>query len=141
MSKYAAQDFANAKFAEHPDGGAGSHRRHDGWVLGSEARHSDADMARAGWVPVPTKPQITESQYKLALDEDRDPQYVYGFTNAMRLFGGEVTPDPEPTNTERLEQLVRESGFKVSDFLGYATYDSFAKYLNDHGVTASEDNA
>lgn len=87
------------------------------------------------------KPTITETEYRLALDETRHPQYVYGFTDAMKKLGGEIIPDPEPTNTERLEQLVRESGFKVSDFLGYATYGSFAKYLNDHGVTASEDNA
>lgn len=139
MTKYTADEFANARFAKHPDGGAGSHRRHDGWVLGSEARHSDADMARAGWVPVLTKPTITESQCRdLYRESQRGPAF---FGLELVNVGIEIIPDPEPTNTERLEQLIRESGLTISNngIEGYAA--ELAASLNEDGVTAPEDNA
>ena len=144
--RYTADDFANAKFAEHP-GGRRAVRTSTPvtpWIM--EMRNGpghcarDSEMAREGWVPVPTKPTITESQYKLALDEDRDPQYVYGFADAMRLFGGEVIPDPEPTNTDKLEELIISA---PGNFEGVETVlkrpanvRAWAEYLNEHGVTA-----
>lgn len=82
-----------------------------------------------------TKPTITESQYKLALDEDRDPQYVYGFTAAMRLFGGEVIPDPEPTNKEKWVTFLR----KVNP--DSIMIDDYAEAIVAAGVTPPEDNA
>ena len=133
--RYTVADFANAKFAEHPNGGY-AHRMHDGWVVGSRQRHSDEAMAHAGWVPVPTKPQITESQYKLALDEDRDPQYVHGFTAAMHLFGGEVIPDPEPTDEELLAGIIRN----IDDWQSITSPELLAKYLNTAGVTPPKEN-
>ena len=139
MTNHTADDFANARFAEHESGDY-AHRRHNGWVVGSRQRHSDEAMASDGWVPVPTKPTITESQYKLALDEDRDPQYVYGFADAMHLFGGEVIPDPEPTNTDRLEELIISARV---NFEGVETVlkrpanaRAWAEYLDEQGVTA-----
>ena len=143
---YSAADFESARFAEHESGRAVALRwtqdygsdPDDYWVyerplnnrFSKEATHQEmADMG--GWVPVPTKPQITESQYRLALDEERDPQYVYGFTAAMRLLGGEVIPDPEPTNKERLAQLI---GGGHESNKHYA--DGLAEYLDDMGVTA-----
>lgn len=42
----------------------------------------------------------------------------------------------EPTNTERLEQLIRESDFKVSGYFGFHSIGVFAEYLDEHGVTA-----
>ena len=141
-NRYTAADFANAQFAKHEDGRVIARCdpisdyawETDSFVL------SDEEMADGGWVPVPTKPAITESQYRTALDEDRDPQYVYGFTNAMRLFGGEVIPDPEPTNTDKLEELIISA---PGNFEGVETVlkrpanvRAWAEYLNDHGVTA-----
>ena len=137
MTKYTAADFANARFAEHPDGRIAVRFNiypDFPWTFNKGAgtdEYRDVGMARFGWVPVPTKPQITESQYKLALDEDRDPQYVHGFTDAMHLLGGEVIPDPEPTNKERLAQLI---GGGHESNKHYA--DGLAEYLDDMGVTA-----
>ena len=83
------------------------------------------------------KPTITESQYKLALDEDRDPQYVYGFADAMHLFGGEVIPDPEPTDEELLAGIIRN----IDDWQSITSPELLAKYLNTAGVTPpKEDN-
>ena len=134
MTKYTAADFANAKFAEHKETSDYAARIDPlgpfPWESTSDTC-DDEDMARTGWVPVPTKPTITESQYKLALDEERDPQYVYGFTAAMHLLGGEVIPDPEPTNKERLAQLI---GGGHESNKHYA--DGLAEYLDDMGVTA-----
>ena len=149
MTKYTAADFENAKFAQHPDGRTARRIESErgtvfAWSVeragGEEDYCGDEYLAAHCWVPVPTKPQITESQYKLALDEDRDPQYVYGFTGAMRLLGGEVIPDPEPTNTDKLEELIISA---PGNFEGVqailkrpANVRAWAKYLNDHGVTA-----
>ena len=139
MTKYTAADFANARFAEHPDGRVASRANPVSsvapWLLISEGGYiewrDDDDMRAFGWVPVPTKPQITESQYKLALDEDRDPQYVYGFTDAMHLFGGEVIPDPEPTDEELLAGIIRN----IDDWQSITSPELLAKYLNTAGVT------
>ena len=133
MTKYTAADFANAKFAEHPDGRIAARLETEEARPWESVRdfHADEGMAGDGWVPVPTKPTLTESQYKLALDEDRDPQYVHGFTDAMHLLGAEVIPDPEPTNKERLAQLI---GGGHESNKHYA--DGLAEYLDDMGVTA-----
>ena len=131
-NRYTAQDFANAKFAEHPDGRIAARLQTEEARPWESVRdfHTDEGMAADGWVPVPTKPTLTESQYKLALDEDRDPQYVYGFTAAMRLFGGEVIPDPEPTNTDRIEEILKEVWTPAQ------SARTFAEYLDEQGVTA-----
>ena len=136
MTKYTADDFANARFAEHPDGGCGHRVGGNKWRLSASASEFSAgQLAIDGWVPVPTKPAITESQYRLALDEDRDPQYVYGFTAAMRLFGGEVIPDPEPTNKEKWVAFL----LKVNP--DSIMIDDYAEAIVAAGVTPPEDNA
>ena len=130
--KYTADDFANARFAEHPDGRIAARLQTEEARPWESVRdfHTDEGMAADGWVPVPTKPTLTESQYKLALDEDRDPQYVHGFTDAMHLFGGEVIPDPEPTNTDRIEEILKEVWTPAQ------SARTFAEYLDEQGVTA-----
>jgi hypothetical protein len=188
--KFSAADFANARFAEHESGQAIAIRwtkdygsePDDHWVyerplnnrFSLEATHQEmSDMG--GWVPVPTKPTITQSRF----DGEFDPQWrwnVVEIQQKLEKLGIEIIPDPEPTdeellagiirgiddwqsitspellakylntagvtppnvkgNTEKLEQLIRESDFKVSGFLGHPAFSSFAKYLNDHGVTA-----
>ena len=139
MTKYTAADFANAKFAEHKETSDYAARIDPlgpfPWESTSDTC-DDEDMARTGWVPVPTKPTITESQYKLALDEDRDPQYVYGFADAMRLLGGEVIPDPEPTDEELLAGIIRN----IDDWQSITSPELLAKYLNTAGVTVNKEN-
>ena len=131
--RYTADDFANARFAEHPDGRIAARLETEEARPWESVRdfHADEGIAADGWVPVPTKPTITESQYKLALDEDRDPQYVYGFADAMRLFGGEVIPDPEPTDEELLAGIIRN----IDDWQSITSPELLAKYLNTAGVT------
>ena len=142
MTKYTADDFANAKFAEHPDGRIAVRFNiypDFPWTFNKGAatdEYRDVGMARFGWVPVPTKPQITESQYRLALDEERDPQYVYGFADAMRLFGGEVIPDPEPSDEELLAGIIRN----IDDWQAITSPELLAKYLNTAGVTPPKEN-
>ena len=142
MTKYTAADFANAKFAEHPDGRRAVRTSTPvaPWIMemrnGPAHCAKDSEMALDGWVPVPTKPTITSSQYRLALDETRDPQYVYGFTNAMRLFGAEVVPDPEPTDEELLAGIIRN----IDDWQSITSPELLAKYLNTAGVTVDKEN-
>ena len=138
MTKYTADDFANAKFAEHEDGRVISRCNPASKYAWENNRGdlTDAEMADEGWVPVPTKPQITESQYKLALDEERDPQYVHGFTDAMHLLGVEVIPDPEPTDEELLAGIIRS----IDDWQSITSPELLAKYLNTAGVTPPKEN-
>ena len=143
--RYTAADFANAKFAEHPDGRTARRIEAErGTVFAWSMEHKDGEedycadehLVDHGWVPVPTKPTITESEYKLALDETRDPQYVYGFTDAMHLFGGEVIPDTEPTNEELLAGIIRN----IDDWQSITSPELLAKYLNTAGVTPPKEN-
>ena len=137
MTKYTAADFENAKFAEHEDGGLAT-RTGEGyytWEVGGVPLATDKIMARKGWVPVATKPTITESDYR-SLTRYGNIHYQNGFNDALREFGIEVVDDPEPTNTELLEQLIRESGLTISNngIEGYAA--ELAASLNEDGVTA-----
>ena len=144
--RYTAADFANARFAEHPSGARAMRtapRDEDGpWYYQipdcqSWMEYTDhIGMAETGWVPVPTKPTITESEYRLALDETRHPQYVAGFTDAMRLFGGEVIPGPEPTDEELLAGIIRN----IDDWQSITSPELLAKYLNTAGVTPPKEN-
>ena len=140
MTKYTAADFANAKFAEHENGrtamkSSGCTRWDVKFLEGHVSTRDDFHMASFGWVPVTTKPTITESAFediKTGWGKIASQAWLRGFTRA----GGEIVPDPEPTNTERLEQLIRESGLTISDngIEGYAA--ELAASLNEDGVTA-----
>ena len=149
--RYTPADFANARFAEHESGQAVAirwtqdyAREPDGfWTyerplnnkFSKEATHQEmADMD--GWVPVPTKPTITESQmvkvYGAAVEEMAVFQY------ALESVGIEVIPDPEPTNTDILAKLLGEvatdAGVNLNPRL-------FAEQLDNAGVTVrKEDN-
>ena len=146
--RYTVADFANAKFAEHEDGRTAmkpsGHTRWDVKSLdGRRSVRGNYHMASSGWVPVPTKPQMTESEYERVLagvNED----YATGYIDAVNTFGIEVIPDPEPTNTDRLEKLIISA---PGNFEGVeailkrpANVRAWAEYLNDHGVTAPKEN-
>lgn len=68
--KYTTADFANARFAEHPDGRTARRVEADRgtvfeWKMenedGEEDYCADEYLADHGWVPVPTKPTTRKS--------------------------------------------------------------------------------
>ena len=131
--RYTAADFANAKFAEHERGEFAARICADDcdtpWASSSDEYFTDAEMVLDGWVPVSTKPQMTESEYERVLagvNED----YATGYIDAVNTFGIEVIPDPEPTNTERLEEILKEVWTPIE------SARTFAEWLDSNGVTA-----
>lgn len=73
---------------------------------------------------------ITESEYD-RLTSHRNPSFGDGFDAGMLAIGGGVIPDPEPTNAEKLEQIVMDADV---DSLG--GYETLAEYLDKAGVKA-----
>ena len=136
MTKYTAADFANARFAEHANGNFAARLNYDAnypWSH-SHDEFKDEDMARFGWVPVPTKPTITESEYREGTGNFSAFNRV-GFDAALRIAGVEVVPDPEPTDEELLAGLIRN----IDDWQSITSPELLAKYLNTAGVTASKE--
>ena len=133
-NRYTAGDFANAKFAEHPDGGTAvvdpSMGKPNRWSTGTAFLRSDSAMADEGWVPVPTKPTITESDYR-SLTRYGNVDYQDGFNDALTEFGIEIIPDPEPTDEELLAGIIRN----IDDWQSITSPELLAKYLNTAGVT------
>ena len=139
---YSAADFANARFAEDEDGFIAARLNYDPsypWVHSLD-EFTDADMSRQGWVPVSTKPVLTESEVKKMVGNYEVDDFAAGFAGGFRYAGGEVIPDPEPTNTDKLEELIISA---PGNFEGVeailkrpANVRAWAEYLNEHGVTA-----
>ena len=140
--KCTAADFANARFAEHPDGRL-AHRinRPDGWswaiedLNGNRDRVNENYMAHKGWVPVPTKHTITESAFediKTGWGKIASQAWLRGFTRA----GGEIVPDPEPTDEELLAGIIRN----IDDWQAITSPELLAKYLNTAGATVNKEN-
>ncbi len=136
--RFTASDFANARFAEHPDGRTArtvKSKTSNRWSLDGVFLYPDDYMSRKGWVPVPSKPTITESDYQELMDSTSVP-YGVGFTDGFHRAGGEVIPDPEPSNTDRLEKLLRESGFEFFTSGHRADARELAEWLNSDCVKA-----
>lgn len=130
--RYTAADFANAKFAEHPGGRVAMRNSEDHsrpWES-AESFSSDEELASEGWVPVPTKPQITESDYR-SLTHFGNSHYQAGFNDALTEFGIAIIPDPEPTDEELLAGIIRN----IDDWQSITSPELLAKYLNTAGVT------
>lgn len=131
--KYSAEDFENAKFAEHEDGRIAMRvnpHLEEPWES-LEDYHSDANMVHNGWVPVSTKPTITESEFdeiRTGWGKIASQAWLRGFTKA----GGEIIPDPEPTNAEKLEQLY--SNWSQSNL-----NPPFGEWADSVGVKAPEE--
>ena len=84
------------------------------------------------------KPTITETEYSDYVDDLGLGELT--LEEILADFGIEVIPDPEPTNTDRLEKLIISA---PGNFEGVeailkrpANVRAWAEYLNDHGVTA-----
>jgi hypothetical protein len=138
--KYSAADFTTAQFAR--SGFATACRSLSGfWRTESGVVMSDHLMAEYGWTPVPAPParrKITKSKYTEIRDELVRVGAVRGDTEffvIVTALGVEVVPDPEPTNVERLEALLREADRTVP-FAARVEEDSLAKFLDARGVTA-----
>lgn len=117
MSKYTAEDFANAEFAELPKYGIRAHKSagHSFWQRDGITRTSNEEMADAGWVPVPDQVPgrtITESEFHETADAHRNGGL--GWEDLASRFGITVIPDPdpdpepEPTNLQRLSRAIRD---------------------------------
>ena len=139
MTKYTAADFANARFAEHPNGLLATRSDpddiHKPWADGGGDWFSDQAMVDDGWVPVPTKPTITESDYR-SLTRYGNHHYRAGFNDALTEFGIEMVDDPEPTDEELLAGIIRG----IDDWQSITSPELLAKYLNTAGVTAPKEN-
>ena len=129
---YSAADFANAQFAEHPDGRL-AHRVEYGTVFAWSFERNDADdyaadeyMAEHGWVPViPARTIHDRDVEALCADTasyERD-DYLDGFIRGFQKAGGIIL---EETTRERVARLVNEAvdgrgivpvGEKVADRL------------------------
>ena len=143
--RYTAADFADARFAEHPSGARAMRtapRDEDGpWYYQipdcqSWMEYTDhIGMAETGWVPVPTKPTITESRYRFMV-EGMGFDFKAGFNDALGEFGVEVIPDPEPTDEELLAGIIRN----IDDWQSITSPELLAKYLNTAGVTVNKEN-
>lgn len=133
--KYSAEDFKNAKFAEDRDGRVIARcvpESNYAWE-NNKLVLTDEEMAESGWwVPVPTKPTMTNSEVDKLVPTNFPEEYLLGFIDGFEKAGGEVIPDPEPTNTEKLAALIKE--------VQGVNYGWIAKYLNDHGVTAPKED-
>ena len=134
MTKYTASDFANARFAEHPDGRIAVRFNiypDFPWTFNRGSvtdEYRDVGMAHAGWVPVPTKPTITRKTYDEAIEFLGGTRGGYGFDYALRLLGGEVIPDPEPTNADKLTRLINSAQLTGMDAR------NIAEYLDGYGI-------
>ena len=133
MTKYTAQDFANAKFAELTTYGLRAHKSAGDsfWQRDGIKRATDEEMADAGWVPVPDKPTIAAGaagRHSYLLGPSVESPRVIDYLEAL---GIKVIPDPEPTNTERLTEM-----YKDWSCLANPESETFPEYLDRNGVTA-----
>lgn len=140
--KYTAADFANARFAKHPDGRVAcrlSTKQEQPWRAEAFTDMeipfgvfyvTDRGLAQGGWVPVPTKPTITESVAKAeTANMNAGDKAIFGL--ALYVAGVEVIPDPEPTDEELLAGIIRN----IDDWQSITSPELLAKYLNTAGVT------
>ena len=139
--KYTAADFANARFAEHADGrtamkSSGQTRWDVKFLNGHIAARDDYHMASFGWVPVPTKPTITEliaAFNELSKDLKNRTTILARELERARIA---IVPDPEPTDEELLAGIIRN----IDDWQSITSPELLAKYLNTAGVTVNEEN-
>ena len=111
--RYTAADFANAQFAKHPDGRTARRIENErGTVFAWSMEHKDGEedycadehLAAHGWVPVPTKPTITDSEIGAIADHKTD-DWLDGFMAGYEKAGGTIL---EETTRERVARLVSE---------------------------------
>ena len=137
--RYTADDFANARFAEHPNpetvdaqyaARMSTNPRYP-WLLDGVPGNTDSAMAKTGWVPVPTKPTITELIAAFnELSKDLKNRTTI-LACELERAGIAIIPDPEPTDEELLAGIIRN----IDDWQSITSPELLAKYLNTAGVT------
>lgn len=139
MSKYTAEDFANAAFAELPKYGIRAHKSagNSFWKCDGITRTTDEEMADAGWVPAPDQVPgrtITESELREYVEEIWDYVDHEGVKELAGWCGANVIPDPKPTNAESIGYLI--DAYRSISFPTMALSD----YLDKAGVKAPTDD-
>src|SRR5699024_8627286 len=87
---YTAADFANARFAELGKHGLRAHKSAGDsyWQRDGIKRATNEEMADAGWVPVPTKPTLTDSQLEEACGQwYESDDFLMGFMAGYEKAG------------------------------------------------------
>lgn len=131
---YSAEDFKNARFAEHEDG-CYAIRLPDKatvapWQRTDGRFDSDEDLAGDGWVPVSSRPTLTQSTVKKMVGGYRVDKFAAGFAAGFGRAGGFIIPDPYPTDADRLEKLIDEWREEIDPGV------TLAEWLVEYGVTA-----
>lgn len=145
-NKYTAADFAAAEFAKRPNGGMAARLDPEDtlpWRVvngrGLWSWFNDYDMAEEGWVPVPAspvKPSITAGQRDY-LTIAMTTAERSAFHEGLFAVGGEVVPDPMPSNAERLAKMLRQAWDRTTPFESPTEQaEGLAVWLDDRGVTA-----
>lgn len=78
------------------------------------------------------KPTITEGEYQRLIDE-RGQIWTLGYRCGFLEAGGQIAPDPEPTNAEKLADIYR------SWYGGDEVPNSLIQFMDAAGVTAPEE--
>lgn len=140
---YTAADFANARFAEHPDGRLAvrdSGSQTFPWRTNGDGFVSDGKMPDFGWVPVfPARTIHDRDVEALCIDTasyERD-DYLDGFIRGFQKAGGVILDDPEPTNAEKLADILVES-FNGMEFDLEDSFREIAAVLDKHGVKVED---
>lgn len=143
--KYTAADFAAAEFAKRPNGDMAARLDPEDtlpWRVvngrGLWSWFNDYDMAEEGWVPVPSSPAtptITESELRETImgGSGFADAIRAGVTASLSRLGIEVVPDPEPTNAEKIIELMGKAPASLNR-------RDLAKWLDEAGVKAPGDD-
>lgn len=106
---YTIEDFKNARFAEHPRTGELAFRTEKNiifpWETVDGIRGNDEGLSGGGWVPVPDKPHITDSEVG-DIAEHKTDDWLDGFITGYQKAGGTILDE---TPRERVARLITET--------------------------------
>ena len=141
--RYTAADFANALFAEHPAGGRGHRTDFNKWRLSdSTMTHTSSSLVLDGWIPVTPAATIADSDVENLCDPHlyNNDAYLDGFIQGFQAAGGTILDDPEPTEAQKIEQLLWQISSEYSSVTlhGAEAVKGWAHQLAKHGVRVEE---
>lgn len=77
----------------------------------------------------------TESNLIKAVGDPAHDDLAAGFFAGFRHGGGQITPEPKPTNAEKLEKIVWDSDGPIGS-ISLDRASRLAAWLDEHGVKA-----